>query len=317
MKKFKDIHNVNESEVTLDNYIIALGDLQSAAKDKKHPLVTSRALKTYYENAISLGNKKKFISKKLRLKINKLNKDFNELGDKHKREEQIVIDNLEIIISDLKVQENSSINGMGEVSLPDLDGKIGSGDIPKSFLMGDDEEEDEDTLMLKFDDIKEAKKDNEIYFPISSLGDPAKLLQEIAKELSKKNSVTHNEIIGELLKIQISYNGLVDIKSIHGLANVIFIDSKDLKIKIDNIITKNLELLETLQVNFLEALLEGNLNESIIGRTLGGVVGLALGPKIGRTIAKVLGIEKGPLYNVLTSRIVSGALAQELTKNLI
>ena len=171
--------------------------------------------------------------------------------------------------------------------------------------------------MLKFDDIKEAKKDNEIYFPISSLGDPAKLLQEIAKELSKKNSVTHNEIIGELLKIQISYNGLVDIKSIHGLANVIFIDSKDLKIKIDNIITKNLELLETLQVNFLEALLEGNLNESIIGRTLGGVVGLALGPKIGRTIAKVLGIEKGPLYNVLTSRIVSGALAQELTKNLI
>ena len=59
-----------------------------------------------------------------------------------------------------------------------------------------------------------------------------------------------------------------------------------------------------------------SLNEGVLGRVLGGIGGFALGPKIGGIIAKVLGISKGPLFNVLTSRIVSAALAQELTKKL-
>jgi hypothetical protein len=52
---------------------------------------------------------------------------------------------------------------------------------------------------------------------------------------------------------------------------------------------------------------------SIVG-TLGGVAGFLVGPAIGKVIANALGIEKGIIYDMLTSRLATAALGAALTK---
>lgn len=59
------------------------------------------------------------------------------------------------------------------------------------------------------------------------------------------------------------------------------------------------------------------INEGIIGSMLGGLGGLAFGKSIGKLLAGILGIkENSPLYNVLTSRLVGGAIGTALGKKL-
>jgi hypothetical protein len=59
-----------------------------------------------------------------------------------------------------------------------------------------------------------------------------------------------------------------------------------------------------------------NLDEGILGRIVGGVAGFVIGPAIGRIVANALGIERGILYDMLTSRIVSAALGSSIAKNM-
>lgn len=56
------------------------------------------------------------------------------------------------------------------------------------------------------------------------------------------------------------------------------------------------------------------LDEGILGRILGGVAGFVVGPAIGKIIANALGIERGIVYDMLTSRLASAALGSALTK---
>jgi hypothetical protein len=58
--------------------------------------------------------------------------------------------------------------------------------------------------------------------------------------------------------------------------------------------------------------LETKLQEGIFG----AVAGFIAGPAIGRVIANALGIDKGILYDMLTSRLVSAALGSAIQKNL-
>lgn len=215
-----------------------------------------------------------------------------------------------------------SVNGMGAVEIPEVGGKLGSGDVFGGTA--DDEvsiQEPAKTIsMKKFKKVKEDKtiSEKEIYIPINDFGDPATLIQILATELSKRSSEDFSSIVPELTNLEVSYNGLVDIKSLDTISRILDTDKKVLKKKMDKIISKNIEVLENLQVELLIKVISDpeSLNEGIMGRALGGIAGFALGPKIGKAIARVLGIEKGPLFNVLTSRIVSAALAQELTKKL-
>jgi hypothetical protein len=57
-----------------------------------------------------------------------------------------------------------------------------------------------------------------------------------------------------------------------------------------------------------------DIDEGIIGRVLGGIAGFAVGPSVGRVIANALGIDKGIIYDMLTSRLVGAALGSALTK---
>lgn len=58
----------------------------------------------------------------------------------------------------------------------------------------------------------------------------------------------------------------------------------------------------------------GKLEEGLFGRIVGGVAGFLVGPTIGKVIAKALGIERGVLYDMFTSRLVSTALGSAIAK---
>lgn len=50
-------------------------------------------------------------------------------------------------------------------------------------------------------------------------------------------------------------------------------------------------------------ILNGDLDEGLLGGIIGGAVGASIGPALGRAICKALGIEHGILYNFLNSRV--------------
>lgn len=66
--------------------------------------------------------------------------------------------------------------------------------------------------------------------------------------------------------------------------------------------------------NLNESEVSDELKEGIIRNLIGTIGGAVIGPKIGRVIAKVLGVEKGLLYNFLTSNFVNAALGLEIAK---
>lgn len=209
-------------------------------------------------------------------------------------------------------EENATlgnVNGMGKISLPNV-GEIGSGDIIVKK---------KSKKLKKFNDIyDELVIEKEVFFNISMIGDTAGLINVIENGLRKKFNITGN-ISNDLLLMNISYNAKVEIKSILPLSKTLGISQNNLKKEIEILIDDNISFLNESIEKTIEGLLTGeiSLNESLLGRALGAIGGFALGPKIGAIIARVLGIsEKGPLYNVLTSRVVSAALAQELTKNV-
>lgn len=48
----------------------------------------------------------------------------------------------------------------------------------------------------------------------------------------------------------------------------------------------------------------------------GGIVGFLAGPSVGKIVARALGLEKGVLYDLITSRLVSAALGSAIQKEL-
>lgn len=57
-----------------------------------------------------------------------------------------------------------------------------------------------------------------------------------------------------------------------------------------------------------------DIDEGIISKVLGGITGFVIGPSIGKVIANALGIQKGIIYDMLTSRLVGAALGAAITK---
>lgn len=58
------------------------------------------------------------------------------------------------------------------------------------------------------------------------------------------------------------------------------------------------------------------LDEAFFGKILGGVAGFLVGPTLGKIIANALGVEKGVLYDMFTSRLVSTALGSAIGKHM-
>ena len=55
------------------------------------------------------------------------------------------------------------------------------------------------------------------------------------------------------------------------------------------------------------------IDEGFFGAIFGGITGVAFGPSVMKAVCKVLGInDKGPLGNLMTSKLVLAALAAEI-----
>ncbi len=59
-----------------------------------------------------------------------------------------------------------------------------------------------------------------------------------------------------------------------------------------------------------------NIDEGFLSKLIGGAAGFIIGPSVGKVIAKALGVERGILYDMFTSRLVGAALGTALTKAL-
>jgi len=51
------------------------------------------------------------------------------------------------------------------------------------------------------------------------------------------------------------------------------------------------------------------VDEGILGSVVGGLTGAAIGPALGKAICRALGITSGLLYDLLTSRLFTSAVA--------
>lgn len=78
----------------------------------------------------------------------------------------------------------------------------------------------------------------------------------------------------------------------------------------------NNELENQLFEEYKQILNENNiqLDEGIIKTLAGAGVGHIMGPALGKAICKALGIEKGILYDLMTSKLVTTAIGAALSK---
>jgi uncharacterized membrane protein YeaQ/YmgE (transglycosylase-associated protein family) len=67
--------------------------------------------------------------------------------------------------------------------------------------------------------------------------------------------------------------------------------------------------IENVSEQIAELIKKGEIDEGVIGSLIGGLTGVTIGPSIGKAICKALGIEKGLLYDLFTSRIFTTAVA--------
>ena len=66
---------------------------------------------------------------------------------------------------------------------------------------------------------------------------------------------------------------------------------------------------ESTSEQIAELIKKGEIDEGVIGSLIGGLTGVTIGPTIGKAICKALGIERGLLYDLFTSRIFTTAVA--------
>ena len=66
---------------------------------------------------------------------------------------------------------------------------------------------------------------------------------------------------------------------------------------------------ESASEQIAELIKKGEIDEGVISSLIGGLTGVTIGPSIGKAICKALGIERGLLYDLLTSRIFTTAVA--------
>lgn len=65
-------------------------------------------------------------------------------------------------------------------------------------------------------------------------------------------------------------------------------------------------------VESIEKEITNTQNEGLIGGLVGGLGGLIAGDKLGKAICKALGVTTGPLYSLLTSKLVMTAITTYL-----
>lgn len=66
-------------------------------------------------------------------------------------------------------------------------------------------------------------------------------------------------------------------------------------------------LIESKSDELAQMLREGKeINEGFFGALIGGLAGVSAGAAIMKAVCKAIGVDKGPLYDLLTSKVICG-----------
>ena len=76
-------------------------------------------------------------------------------------------------------------------------------------------------------------------------------------------------------------------------------------------------LIESKSDELAQMILEGQeINEGFFGTLLGGLAGVTIGATVMKAVCKALGLEKGMIYDLLTSKLVCGIAGAAIANNL-
>ena len=75
-------------------------------------------------------------------------------------------------------------------------------------------------------------------------------------------------------------------------------------------------LVEEKSEEILKVIKEDQLDEGVLGSIVGGLTGLIAGSSVMKAVCKALGITQGPLYNLLTSKLICTAAGAVIGKNV-
>jgi len=88
--------------------------------------------------------------------------------------------------------------------------------------------------------------------------------------------------------------------------------------EVDGMSNEELKVNEEAYKTLIEYIEQGKdlneLDEGVFGAIFGGLAGVTVGPWLGKAICKCLGIDKGLLYDVFTSRLFTTALGVTIGK---
>lgn len=92
---------------------------------------------------------------------------------------------------------------------------------------------------------------------------------------------------------------------------------KNLKQHINEITEQKQLLIESKSDELAQMIIEGKeINEGIISTILGGIAGSTLGATVMKAVCKALGLEKGMIYELLTSKLVCGIAGAAIANNI-
>lgn len=75
----------------------------------------------------------------------------------------------------------------------------------------------------------------------------------------------------------------------------------------NHIIEQKEMLIESKSDKLAQMLIEGQeIDEGFFGALIGGLAGVSAGAAIMKAVCKAIGVDKGPLYNLLTSKVICG-----------
>jgi hypothetical protein len=132
---------------------------------------------------------------------------------------------------------------------------------------------------------------------------------DILSNIEIKNSIRH---LSESEMINISVNAIFDALGFNGMSNQATSLNESVirngkKVNIYNYIFEGVKMHKNNKQD-----LSKYVDEGIIAGAIGALAGISFGPAIGKAICDALGIGKGVLYDLLTSKLVNGAVCGKL-----
>lgn len=132
---------------------------------------------------------------------------------------------------------------------------------------------------------------------------------DILSNIEIKNSIRH---LSEYEMINVSVNAIFDALGFNGMTNgTTFLNESVIqngkKVNIYNYIFEGIKMHKNDRQD-----LSRYIDEGIIAGAIGALAGISFGPAIGKAICDALGIGKGVLYDLLTSKLVNGAVCGKL-----